>query len=125
MNETAGIALLYLMFGQFLVLSFGILVLWWMSEPGAAWNQSRADRRARAKETALAMPEASVQAGTGAQVVRLQTEVNARPAVSVQPSTGSALLALARDHSVGPEPAKDRSEKDHATADTRDHAVQA
>ena len=46
MNETAGIALLYLMFGQFLILSFGILVLWWMSEPGTAWTQSRAERRA-------------------------------------------------------------------------------
>jgi hypothetical protein len=118
MNETAGIALLYLMFGQFLILSFGILILWWMSEPGTKWTQSRAEQRAKAKEAALAAPEASVQPVAKVEATGLQ-------AVSVQPSTGDALLALARERSVEPKLVKDWPEDDDAQVPSRDHAVQA
>jgi len=117
MNETAGIALLYLMFGQFLILSFGILILWWMSEPGTRWTQSRAEQRAKAKEAALAGTEATVQ--PEAQAAGLPAESKA------QPSTGDAFLTLARDRAVEPKLMKDRLEDDDAPAPSRDHAVQA
>ncbi len=115
MNETAGIALLYLMFGQFLILSFGILILWWMSEPGTKWTQSRADRR-KTKEATLAAPEASVQPAP---------EAAGLPEKNVQLSTGGVLLALVRDRSVEPKLVKDRPEDGRAAAQPRDHAVQA
>jgi hypothetical protein len=115
MNETAGIALLYLMFGQFLILSFGILILWWMSEPGTKWTQSRAERR-KTKEATLAVPEASVQPEP--EATGLQAEAG------IQPSSGRVLLALVRDRSE-PKLVKDRPEDDHAAAPPRDHAVQA
>jgi hypothetical protein len=114
MNETAGIALLYLMFGQFLILSFGILILWWMSEPGTKWTQSRAERR-KTKEAALVALEASVQ--PEAEVTGLQAEVGAQPSETV--------LTLARERSVEPMLMKDRFEDDHAASPSRDHAVQA
>ena len=119
MNETAGIALLYLMFGQFLILSFGILILWWMSEPGTKWTQSRAERRAQAEASAFAAPAASVQPAAGAEAPGLQAETG------IQPSAGETLLALARNHTVEPALAKDRPEDDRAAAPSRDHAVQA
>lgn len=115
MNETAGIALLYLMFGQFLILSFGILILWWMSEPGTKWTQSRAQRRAQAGSTAHAAPEASVQPAVGTEVLGLQ------PKACLQPSAGETLLALRRDHAAEP----DRPDDDRTAAPSRDHAVQA
>jgi len=114
MHETAGIALLYLMFGQFLILSFGILILWWMSEPGTKWTQSRAERR-KIKDVALAAPEPSVQ--PEADVTGLQAEV------SVQPS--ATVLALAHERPVEPKLIKDRLDDDHAVSRSRDHAVQA
>ena len=119
MNETAGIALLYLMFGQFLILSFGILVLWWMSEPGAAWTQSRAERRAQV-EARLAVPEASVQPSANPTVVNDEP-----PAAKKPPSTGAALLALARDHSIEiePRPANDRFNDERVAAEPHDHAL--
>ncbi len=117
MNETAGIALLYLMFGQFLILSFGILVLWWMSEPGTAWTQSRAERRTQA-EARLAVPEASVQLTTDPAA-----DVDDRPTTRRPPSTGDALLALARDHSIEPKPANDRFKDDRIPAGSQDHAL--
>ena len=117
MNETAGIALLYLMFGQFLILSFGILVLWWMSEPGSAWTQSRAERRIQA-EARLAVPEASVQ-----PTADPATGVDERPTTRRPPSTGDALLALARDRSVELKTANDRFKVDRVPASSQDHAL--
>jgi len=117
MNETAGIALLYLMFGQFLILSFGILVLWWMSEPGSAWTQSRAERLNQV-EAHLALPDPSVK-----PTAKAATDVNERPATRRPPSTGDALLALARDRSVEPKPANDRFKDDRVPASSQDHAL--
>jgi hypothetical protein len=116
MNETAGIALLYLMFGQFLILSFGILVLWWMSEPGAAWTQSRAERREQA-EARLAALEASVQPSDDPVI-----DGDGPPVAKKPPSTGAALLALARDHSIEQRPANDRF-TDERIAEPHDHAL--
>ena len=115
MNETAGIALLYLMFGQFLILSFGILILWWMSEPGTKWTQSRAERRAKAAEPALAATEATVQP---------ETQASGLPAeIGVQSS--QTVLALVRERPIEPKLMKDRHEDDRVATPTRDHAVQA
>jgi hypothetical protein len=115
MNETAGIALLYLMFGQFLILSFGILILWWMSEPGTKWTQSRAARRAKATEPALTAAEATVQ--PEAEATALPAEIGVRPSQTV--------LALVRERPVEPKLMKDRLEDDRAASPSRDHAVQA
>jgi hypothetical protein len=117
MNETAGIALLYLMFGQFLIMSFGILILWWMSEPGAAWTQSKAQRRTQA-EAPLPAPEASVQPSADPA-----TDIDERPAAKRPPSTGDALLALARDRSIEPKPANDRFKDERVPASSQDHVL--
>jgi hypothetical protein len=114
MNETAGIALLYLMFGQFLILSFGILILWWMSEPGTKWTQSRVERRAKAAEAALTTAEATVQPEAEASV--LPAEVGSQSTEKV--------LALVRERSVEPQLVKERLEDDRAASPSRDHAVQ-
>jgi len=116
MYETAGIALLYLMFGQFLILSFGILILWWMSEPGTKWTQSRAERRAKAREAAL----------TATESIKPETEGAGLPVESkAKPSTGEVLLALSRERAVEPKLIKDRPEDARAPTPSRDHAVQA
>ena len=116
MYETAGIALLYLMLGQFLILSFGILILWWMSEPGTKWTQSRAERRAKEK-AAVTATEATVQPQSQSAGLPLES--------GAPPGTGGTLLVLAGDSAAEPKLLKDRSDDDRAATQTRDHAVQA
>ena len=101
MNQTAAILLMYLMFGQFMILMCGAFLLWWMGDFGG--------RRAAenlAKQTA----------GKPAAVV-----LDAKPVTE----GGDWLVPLADDHSIAPRIAVDELQHDNDAAPARDQAVRA
>jgi hypothetical protein len=101
MNQTAAILLMYLMFGQFMILMCGAFLLWWMGDFG---GRRFADNRA--KQTA----------GKGAAVV-----LDAKPITD----SGDWLVPLTDDHSIAPRVAADALEHDNDAAPVRDHAIRA
>lgn len=92
MENTAVITLLLLMFGQFLILTCGALLLWWMGDFGERpqWFSRRKDQ---AQETVVAMPKRPLErAGRG----------------------GNSLMSLANEHSIQPQETEEGTEQgDH------------
>ena len=100
MNQTAAILLMYLMFGQFMILMCGAFLLWWMGDFGG--------RRFEQQSTQ--------PAGKAAAVV-----LDAKPATG----SGDWLVPLTDDHSIAPRVAAEALEHDNDAAPVRDQAVRA
>ena len=101
MNQTAAILLMYLMFGQFMILMCGAFLLWWMGDFGG--------RRFQDNRT-------TTPAGKAAAVV-----LDAKPVTE----NGNWLVPLTDDHSIAPRVAVDELEHDNDAVPVRDHAVRA
>ena len=89
MENTAVVTLLLLMFGQFLILTCGALLLWWMGDFGERpkWFSRRKEP---AQETIVAMPKRPRErAGRG----------------------GDSLMSLANEHSIQPQETEERTEQ--------------
>ena len=90
MENTAVVTLLLLMFGQFLILTCGALLLWFMGDFGEKpkWFSRRKEQT---QEPAVAMPRRpSERAG----------------------KAGDSLMSLANEHSIQPQETEERTEKE-------------
>ncbi len=89
MENTAVVTLLLLMFGQFLILTCGALLLWFMGDFGEKprWFSRTKDQ---AQEPAVAMPK--------------------RPSERTG-KTGDRLVSLANEHSIQPQATAERTEQ--------------
>lgn len=89
MENTAVVTLLLLMFGQFLILTCGALLLWWMGDFGERpkWFSRRKEQ---AQETVVSMPK--------------------RPRERVGRG-GDSLMSLANEHSIQPQETEERTEQ--------------
>jgi hypothetical protein len=89
MENTAVVTLLLLMFGQFLILTCGALLLWLMGDFGEKpkWFSRRADQ---AQDAVVMMPK------------RPRERAN---------KTSDSLLSLANEHSIQPQDTEGRTEE--------------
>lgn len=85
MHNSTAIALMYLMFGQFLILSFGVFVLWLMGDFGGERFNTGDRGVPMAKPAIVKGPEADMPAN----------------------DNGDRLISLPHDHSIQPQVAED------------------
>jgi hypothetical protein len=71
MQQTTVLALIFVMFAQFLTLTFGVLILWWM---GDFRDTARNDRYPtdRVEETTIAIRDVGSPSNDNGQLVSLQ-----------------------------------------------------
>jgi hypothetical protein len=101
MNQTAAILLMYLMFGQFMILMCGAFLLWWMGDFGGRRFAGNRATQPAGKTTAVAN--------------------DAKPATE----GGAWLVSPTDDHSIAPRVAAGALEHDNDAAPAHDHAVRA
>jgi hypothetical protein len=101
MHQTAAILLMYLMFGQFMILMCGAFLLWWMGDFGGRRSTDNRAKQPADKPTVVAP--------------------DSKPAAA----SGDWLIPLADDHSIAPRVTVGELEHDNDAAPARDQAVGA
>ena len=100
MHHTAVITLMFVMFAQFLILTFGAFVLWWMGDFG--------DRPKSVDDS-----RATDQVGNTTNVMR---QASSKPSNK----DGEELIALAHDHPIQPQVPEDRIDQADDVERSRD-----